>query len=237
MRIVCIQYLLNLRNLIHFRHAFPSIIFKYFFCLFYFSGYKRSIYVSPLAERIRKRKSFADSELDLTSGLMPADTPPSPVTADCVASNDNKNTTTTTGNSYNFSVNGSTAAPTTTTTTVDYPMLPYLLKDRQTFCDYNNNYRNSQQQHSFNNYFRSKLVHAQQHLSVPPSTSSFVYDYGQHVVRFANISGTEDRGVLPKIRIVEESRLKSPPAMTSYDSRSISKPKISFSIESIIGMQ
>lgn len=171
---------------------------------------------------------------------MPAETPLSPVTADCVANNKNNNNiiiTNTTGSSYNFSVTGSTAAATTATATVGYPMLPYLLKDRQAFCDYNNNYRNNQQQHSFNNYFRSKLVHAQQHLSSPSSSSSFVYDYGQHVVRFANASGTDDRGVLPKIRIVEESRLKSPPAMTSYDSRSLAKPKISFSIESIIGIQ
>lgn len=167
---------------------------------------------------------------------MPAETLLSPVATDCVANNTSI-ITTTTGNSYNFSVTGSTAASTTTTVTGGYPMLPYLLKDRQTFCDYNNNYRNSQQQYSFNNYFRSKLVHAQQHLSSPSSSSSFVYDYGQHVVRLANASGTDDRGVLPKIRIVEESRLKSPPAMTSYDSRCLAKPKISFSIESIIGIR
>lgn len=165
---------------------------------------------------------------------MPADTPLSPVTADCA---NNNITTTTTGNSY-FSVTGSNAASTITTATVGYPMLPYLLKERQTFCDFNNNnYRNSQQQHSFNNYFRSKLVHAQQHLSSSSSSPSLVYDYGQHVVRFKNDSGTDDSMTLPKIRIVEESRLKSPPAITLYDSRSLAKPKISFSIESIIGIQ
>lgn len=37
---------------------------------FQFTGYKRySTYVSPLADRIRKRKAFADSELDSSSHL------------------------------------------------------------------------------------------------------------------------------------------------------------------------
>lgn len=44
---------------------------KTLICFYFAAGYKRyPMYVSPLSERIRKRKAFADSELDSRAGLM-----------------------------------------------------------------------------------------------------------------------------------------------------------------------
>ena len=128
------------------------------------------MYVSPLTERLRKRKAFADRELDTSASCILASALPIP--------------------SYGLSFDQMTREQT-----------PYVAA----IYDHN--------QH----YVRSKL--SQQHYQ-------HFYD------------GNVKEKLLPKIRLVDESKLKD----TTYDlcnseyKMTNAKPKISFSIDSIIGI-
>lgn len=131
------------------------------------------MYVSPLSERLRKRKAFADRELDSSSSCILASAisiPPYGIAYDQLAREST----------------------------------PY------TTAIYDHN------QH----YVRSKL---------PPIQQPYAHFYDDNV----------KEKLLPKIRIVDESKLKE----TAYNDRCHSdfnltnaKPKISFSIDSIIGI-
>ncbi|KAG4073153.1 hypothetical protein HA402_002542 [Bradysia odoriphaga] len=136
-------------------------------------GYKPyPMYVSPLSERLRKRKAFADRELDSSSSCILASAISIPP--------------------YGINYDQLSREPT-----------PYITA----IYDHN--------QH----YVRSKL----------PSTQPYPHFYEDNV----------KEKLLPKIRIVDESKLKE----TAYNDRCHSdynmtnaKPKISFSIDSIIGI-
>lgn len=136
------------------------------------------MYVSPLSERIRKRKAFADSELDSSAGLMAIPPMPSP-TLSAIA------------NASSF--------PSHTQTM--YAMQTYARENRYQF-------------HKVNQH------------NDECDTNRFVRQHANHLPSHSNSDETN----------FFESNSTSPPSSTNTFSDQI-KPKLSFSIESIIGIK
>lgn len=152
------------------------------------------MYAATTERCFRKRKSFADSELEFTTTTSPG----------------------TLATNFQF--------------TLDRATYPHQLAS-------NTNVMPANYSQQFNEYFCSKLIPSPDQISPSMSSSTTsisplsIYDhhYHQH-----NAQRTA-----PKIRIVEEARLKvhQQQGTTAFASSTKSKPNISFSIESIIGMQ
>lgn len=167
----------------------------YFTLSLFPTGYKRyPSFMSPLTERIRKRKAFADTELDSSSGLLSVGLPQAPPLS-MISS------TATGSNALAFSSMAFHQA------LYAMPLPAYSIKDSPSDGI------------DFSNYSQSKSDNNPTESSTPTS----------------------------KIRIVNNARLfsancspqsKTPPATaestTDYMFNSV-KPKLSFSIESIIG--
>lgn len=160
----------------------------------FFSGYKRyPMYPSPLTERIRKRRTFADNELNSSTDLLSA-------TAAANASSSTSSSSYRSIPTFILNENSSSLCDATTSSFGFVPKYgPYE------FC----------------NYLRSRVLHS-------PYTNT-------------HLNSLNDE--LPKIRIIDESKLRDCNLKFNFnldtsllDSCS-TKPKLSFSIESIIGIK
>lgn len=173
------------------------------------------MYASPLTERIRKRKAFADSELDSTTRLLPMLHSTHPLTS-----------------------NGAPVvmpSPTSPNQMYSMPLSPYLMKDTL----YNSNNvgygtakghapANAHHAFEFSNYLRSRVLHT--------------YENNNNNVEFGG--GNSETH---KLRLVDESQLMGyyPTAAMSTEEcdmspercSNVAKPRLSFSIESIIGIK
>ena len=171
------------------------------------------MYTTALTERIRKRKAFADSELDLTSGLL-------------------------------------SVSPNSTLTATGAPTYPFIQNAYHTFQPQNPS--NSNNHDSNNHYYQNKLLSPTLSTTSTTTTPTPPASYENNAAISNDLhlhySMNFNSNLLPKIRIIDESKLKrnrtefsSSFELTSSSSSSsvhiLSKPKISFSIESIIGIQ
>lgn len=145
------------------------------------------MYVSPLSERIRKRKAFADSELDSNAGLMAMPQSSMPPPSPTLSMNPN-------------------APPFPTHTQPLYAMQTYAQEARYRF-------------------------HKLNHRSEECDANRFVPRNAHHLP----INNSRSSSSITDKTNFFESNSSSPP--TSANTFSQIKPKLSFSIESIIGIK
>lgn len=119
------------------------------------------MYTSPLTERIRKRKSFADSELDLTSGILTSSQHQSTGTTPMVAIN------------YQYSLNDHLNNQTYASNHQYDSIIGSNTNNNNCTMENNNN-----NQIEFSNYFRAKLLE--------PSLAAFETNHSDQLSYYNN---------------------------------------------------
>lgn len=196
---------------------------------FVFIGYKLySTENSPWAERYRKRKSFADSELDLSSVILSTSPYPSPSN-----STNSTRTSSTVNNHQNIKLK---AVEDSQNYTNYHNVMPYLVRE---YSPINNSLENNIISSPLNlsNYFHSKLSSQLESLALhqlPCSVSSFAHALPNYGLNIYSVAARFNKNN-PKTRLVEESQIKISNISFDATEYSCAKPNISFSIDSIIG--